>query len=74
MPIEQKEKIQHNEKKYKTMFFFDANYEFDNFFLYKFDHFIKNIDNNWSIMHLGKEFIINKQSHDCNNYGIKNLI
>ena len=56
------------------MFFFDANYEFDNFFMYKFDHFIKKIDNNWSIMHLGKEFIINKQCHDSNNYGIKNLI
>ena len=74
VPIEQKDKIQQNEKKYKTMFFFDANYEFDKFFLYKFDHFIKNIDNNWSIMHLGKDFIINKQCNKCNNYGIKILI
>ena len=71
VPMEQKDKIQQNEKKYKTLFFFDVNYEFDKFFLFKFDHFIKKINSNWSIMHLGKNFTINESSHICNNYGIK---
>ena len=74
IPIEQKEKIQQNEKKYNTIFFFDSDYEFDKFFLYKFDHFIKNMNSEWSIMHLGKNFIINKQCHDFNNYGVKYFI
>ena len=74
VPIQNKDNIQKNKKKYNTIFIFDSNYEFDKFFLVKFDNFIKNINNDWSIMHLGKEFTINKQCHDSNNYGIKNLI
>jgi hypothetical protein len=63
-----------NEKKHKSILFFDANYEFDNFVLYKFDSFMKSITNTWTIMHLGKEFIINEPHNKSKTYGINNLI
>ncbi len=61
VPIEKKEIIQKNEKIYKSILFVDGSYEFDKFFLFKFDKFIKNNinnNNNLYIMHLGKEIDI----------------
>jgi len=59
-----------DKKRYKSILFFDANYEFDNLFLFKFDSFMKSINNIWNTMHLGKEFTINEQLDNQNSYGI----
>ena len=58
VPIEQKDKIQQNEKKYKYVLFINADYEFNNFFLFKLEFFFKNINSESSIIHLDKEINI----------------
>ncbi len=58
VPIQEKDNIQKNEKKYQSILFINADYEFNNFFLFKLEIFVKNIDNIWSNMYLGKDFNI----------------